>query len=200
MESDTTQTTKIVRGLKVQGENDDFYLTKEGKFWALLPKQSLDSGPIAVKPRLNVEKASFNNGMLMLDKKPYSVKLKDDGKLRYEEVVDENYDYFLTKEKQKFTLLNKVTKKELSLHKVINASLEGAFLEADGKVFSIGNTPDGSLKLKSQDSDDEDCENDDNSTSNKTETEIGTESKMDDKKGHKDRENEAADTETGIQG
>lgn len=155
---------KKINGLKILDENDDFYLTREGTIWALLPKQNKTSPAIGIKPNDSIDHACFLNGLLKLDNRLFKVNFKIcQGTLSFEEVVDENADFFLTKTNSKWSLLCKTTNKTTLLSKLMYAdkvNFEGNVLIADGKVFYLKINWDGVIQLDEHVSDDSDSSDD----------------------------------------
>lgn len=157
--------TKKTNNYEILGENDDFYLTKEGSLWALLPKQHETSQAICIKPNENPQHASFVNGLLKLDSRLLNVKfVRKKEMLQYEEIVDENEDFYLKKRKENWSLLSKKSNKTEVLSKLKNADkvhFEGSVLKADGKIFYLKNYPGGEVFLDEHKSDVSDSDSDD---------------------------------------
>lgn len=188
--------TKQINNYKILDENDDFYLTKEGSLWALLPKQDETSKAICVKPKDNIKHASFDHELLTLDGKSFHIKLASKG-VRYEEIVDEHEHFFLTKRKGNWSLLCKKTNKTKELSKLKNATkvnFAGSVLMADKTIFYLNKSADGEVILNEHET--EDSESSDDNAENQT----GTKTDEKPKTGEKQNSNHSMDDKAVEQG
>ena len=158
--------TKWIKDYEIFGENDDFYLTKEGTFWALLAKRGGCDQARVIKSELDIKYAHFeNDGVLTADGKMYDAEIGKKERAKLTQIIDRNSHYYLLRGKRGWYIKSKSTKimtpLDLKKSDVKDVKFEGNILKADGKIFYIKKSTNGAVHLLPHDSSDEESEEED---------------------------------------
>ena len=158
--------TKWIKDYEIFGENDDFYLTKEGTFWALLAKRGGCDQARVIKSELDIKYAHFeNDGVLTADGEMYDVEIGKKERAKFTQIIDRNSHYYLLRGKRGWYIKSKSTKimtpLDLKESDVKDVKFEGNVLKADGRIFYIKKSTNGAVHLLPHDSSDEESEEED---------------------------------------